>query len=220
VRTSTLVAAVAAAVVVALLALMPAGSPPQPVQEGAATVPVERADVVCPPMPAAGDARAAVTVPVLGQDGVAAGTLETNPVQVRADGSTLSRLGARGEVWRGDGDVVGGGLLAHTEGALAAGLSGMTASDLDDDRASGLSGAACVGPGSSWWFVGAGSSVGRDGTLVLSNVSQAVAVVDLSFYGPDGPVEDVDSKQIAIEPGDARELPLADFVPGVGDVAV
>lgn len=222
-RASSLVAGAAVVVVAGLLALMPAGSPPQPAQEQpAATLPVERADVVCPPMPAPGDPRAALTAPALGQEptGMNNAKLENNPVQVRADGSTLGRIGARGEVWRRDGDPVAGGLRARAEGELAAGLVGVATSDIDAGGASGTATAACVGPASSWWFVGGGSSVGREDTLILSNASPTVAVVDLSFHGPEGPVEDVDSKQIAIEPGDQQEFPLADFVAGVGDVAV
>lgn len=215
-KASDLLAVAAALVVAGGVVVLPDSARPETDQVDARTVPVERAEIVCPPMPAEGDARAAVTAPRLGKES----DLERNPVRVFSDGSTLTRIGERGEVWRDDSGAVGAGFSARVVGALAAGLSGVVTSELEADRASGLATAACVRPASSWWFVGAAGSVGHDATLVLTNASSGVAVVDLVFHGPDGLIEEVTSEQIALDAGAQQKLPLADFVAGVPDVAV
>lgn len=215
-RASDVTAAAAVVAVVAGLAVLPDSARPEVDEVDVRTVPVERAELVCPPMPAEGDATAAVTAPIVGADS----DLQRKPVQVRSDGSTIARIGRRGEVWRSGAEAVGSGFSVRAVGALAAGLSGLVTADLDGRRVAGRATAACVSPASSWWFVGAGSTVGREGTLVLTNASSGVAVVDLVFHGPKGLLEDVDSEEIALEAGAQRALPLADFVPGVEDVAI
>jgi len=216
-RGSDLLAAGAVLATTAVLALMPDSEAPPSDETGAKELPVEQTDLVCPPMPASGQVGAAITPPQV--DAPGSSSLESNPVRVVSNGSSVARISERGEVWRGDGGVVSDGVLAQVDGALAAGLSGVVSADLDDDRVAGQATATCVTPSSSWWFVGAGSSVGRSDTLVLSNASPGVAVVDLAFHGPDGPL-DVENAQVSLDSGARQELPLEDFVAGESDVAV
>jgi Family of unknown function (DUF5719) len=199
----------------AALAVAPSGEDAEPAGTPATTAPIERAVVACPPMPLRdATASAAVVAPVL--EGLSAAALEDDPVQIVAGEATLARVGRRGETWRDDTGALAGGFVARTDGALAAGLSATVTADVDSGRAT----AACVGPASTWWFVGAGSSVGRRGVLQLANISRGVSVVDLTVHGPAGIVEELGMDQVVMEPGSRQAVPLDDIVPGVPDVAI
>ncbi len=78
----------------------------------------------------------------------------------------------------------------------------------------GLAVAPCTPTGDSWWFAGVDTSVGSISRLVLSNPTPAVAVVDLTFYGPKGIESAVGARGIPIAPRSRQSLDLARFAPG------
>ncbi|MDO9378603.1 MAG: DUF5719 family protein, partial [Nocardioidaceae bacterium] len=84
----------------------------------------------------------------------------------------------------------------------------------------GLAAASCAAAARDRWFVGAGTTAERSGTLVLANPGEGPAVVDVTLLGPDGPVETVDGTGIVVDPGDAVQVPLDDLAAGTADVAV
>lgn len=78
-----------------------------------------------------------------------------------------------------------------------AALSGLVARDMAGAGA-GLSSTPCPVPGTEWWFVGAGSQVGRGATLLVSNPAQEPARFDLVLYGRTGPVAALAGKGIDV----------------------
>ncbi len=84
----------------------------------------------------------------------------------------------------------------------------------------GLTVAPCGAPGRHWWFQPVDTSVGTTSRLVVTNPASTVAVVDLRLFGPNGPVDAVGRRGIAIAPGTTRQLSLATFAPGVDALTV
>ncbi len=101
------------------------------------------------------------------------------------------------------------------KGGLAAGAFAGQESVFDDQRVSGLAVSACQQPADSWWLNAVDTSVGSTARLVLSNPTPAVAVVDLKFYGPDGPVNAVGARGIPLAPHSRDSVDLARFAPGL-----
>jgi hypothetical protein len=181
-------------------------------------VAVAQADGVCPD-PAA-DARTQTRVSV-----AAPGGGDENPGRGRAhlaqlDGDSVPldvSVPASGSVLAA---TDAGPLVARAEGAAAPGLAvGMlTRSTVDSGR--GLLGTTCVTAGSDWWFVGSGSVVGQRGRVYLSNPEAAPAVLDLTLYGQDGPIDAPAGRGIAVAAG-AQEVPLLDaLAPGISVFAI
>ncbi len=87
-------------------------------------------------------------------------------------------------------------------------------------RDAGLAVAACSATADSWWYAGVDTAVGSTSRLVLSNPTPAVAVVDLTFYGPQGRVAAVGAHGIPVAPRTRQSLDLARFAPGLDAVTV
>jgi hypothetical protein len=79
--------------------------------------------------------------------------------------------------------------------------------------ATGLASAACLAPGTSWWFVGAGSQPGRGSALYVSNPAPEPARFDLSVLARSGPVEALAGKGIDLGPRSSVRLRLDALVP-------
>lgn len=82
-----------------------------------------------------------------------------------------------------------------------------------DGNLEGLAVASCTEPGSSAWFVGGSTEVGRTTLLVLTNPSGMQAEVDLEIWAEDGPVSAPGMRGISVPAGGQRVLSLAGFVP-------
>ncbi len=191
---------------------------PRPVGAGGPAVPVAQSDGVCPD-PAA-DARTQTRVSVAapgvgdgspGRGGAHLAKLdgETVPldVGVPASGSVL----ATPEV---------GPLVARAGGAAAPGLAVGMLTRSTVDAARGLLATTCVTAGSDSWFVGSGSVVGQRGRVYLSNPEAAPAVVDVTLYGPDGPLDAPAGRGIAVAAG-TQEITLLDaLAPGTSVFAI
>jgi hypothetical protein len=192
----------------------PAGTAP-PVN--ARRVPVEHTTLVCPAPGVAGPRTglAAVTSVPLPDPPALAGS----PARIGTGRGPAAELDHRGATWSDASAPVQDEVQVSADGGLAAGLAAAVAGVLDDETR-GLAAASCAPPGSHWWFVGAGSTPQRSGVLQLANPTSGVAVVDLVFYGPHGPVEPAGGQGLAIAPGARRSVPLTNLVPGLGDVAV
>lgn len=229
-RLTDLAAVAVAGLAVAGFALMPGTAEPEgPAARPQASRTVDRAQLVCPPLPAPDDASARTTVVVPPLTAVPAAPspepdseppVRAGIVQVRGPETTLARLTQRGDTWRTDRDAVIGGFTADVTGSLAAGLSATTSSAYDTPRVRGLAVSACALPRSEWWFVGAGSSVGRAGSLVIANPTDGVAQADITLYGPDGVLDQAAVDPVALEPGGRKAIALEDVAPGVEDLAI
>ncbi|MFY0409254.1 DUF5719 family protein [Solicola sp. PLA-1-18] len=105
-------------------------------------------------------------------------------------------------------------------GSLAPGAVGLTAAVAPAGLGGGLAAADCAAPARDRWFVGAGTSAERAGTLVLANPGEGPAVVDVSLHGADGEIETVGGAGVVVDPGATREVALDDLAAGTDDVAV
>ena len=113
-----------------------------------------------------------------------------------------------------------GPLVARANGASAPGLAAgmLTRSTVDAMR--GLAGTACTVPGTDFWFVGSGAVVGQRGRVYLTNPEAAPAVVDITLFGPDGPVDAPAGRGVPVAAG-SQEVRLLDaLAPGITRFAV
>jgi uncharacterized protein DUF5719 len=114
-----------------------------------------------------------------------------------------------------------GATVLRGVGSLAPGAAGAQWSL--PRRAAASAGTAvveCLPPAADWWFAGAATSVGSSSTLVLSNPSSSVAVVDLTFFGPAGEVATPGSRGVAVAPRSSRSIGLSSFAPAVSALTV
>ncbi len=72
----------------------------------------------------------------------------------------------------------------------------------------GLASAACPEPSPEWWFVGAGSQLGRGSALLVSNPAQEPARFDLRLFARSGPVAALAGKGINLGPQSRVRLRL------------
>jgi hypothetical protein len=70
------------------------------------------------------------------------------------------------------------------------------------------------------WYLGVGSGGKHLSTLVLSNLSSAPAVADVSFWGPEGHIDAVDADGIVVDPFTVRRVDLSDLAAGEAELAV
>ena len=181
----------------------------------ASVVPTTAADLGCPAVPL--EAGATSEIVAVGAPG---------PAQRQADGTlTLRRLSSdtrplpsteRAGRWQRisqpNPPAVAVGVSARdglAPGAYAAAVTTPAAR-----RSTGLAVTACEHPRDEWWFTGADTTVGSVARLVLANPTPAVAVADLTLYGPRGPVDAPGSRGIPIAPDSSVALDLARFAPG------
>lgn len=186
---------VVAGILLALVGIgsvLPRSTGPQPAVP--TLEPVDSSTVVCPEPGAVDGAVTTSTVAVVpglpGQDREGAAEVTylrgTGEEEREEPGIVLAEPGDSGQV-QADARRLPP-LAVRTVGSLAPGLVA-TESTIDsyaDGR--GLSSTACLGPDTSWWFVGSGSTAGRESNLILVNPESSPAEVDISIAGPDGPI--------------------------------
>ena len=148
------------------------------------------------------------------------GALTVGPVGSAASGPRVKlteRQRATVVPWR----AALGATVLRGVGSLAPGAAGAQWSL--PRRAAASAGTAvveCLPPAADWWFTGAATSVGSSSTLVLSNPSTSVAVVDLTFFGPAGEVATPGSRGVAVAPRSSRSIGLSSFAPAVSALTV
>lgn len=158
-----------------------------------------------------------------GGDGTGDGSGETVPADegaVAADGAPQGGLSAPGDA----AQVVAEesrlpALEIRTLGGLAPGLvaAQTTQDSFNDGR--GLSSQACLGPDTTWWFVGGGSTAGRESQLVLVNPESTPAELEVAISGPEGPVSVPRLRGIVVEPRSRVVVRLSREAPRLPAVA-
>ena len=139
-----------------------------------------------------------------GGDGTGDGSGETVPADegaVAADGQPQGALLEPGDAAR----VVAQesrlpALEVRTLGGLAPGLVAAQTTQDSFSAGRGLSSQPCLGPDTTWWFVGGGSTAGRDSQLVLVNPESTTAELEVAISGPDGPVSTPRLRGLVVEP--------------------
>lgn len=102
-------------------------------------------------------------------------------------------------------------------GSGGAGFFTTTASE---DAGGGLIVAACPPTVDESWFIGLGSGARHESRLELTNLSDVIAVADISLWGPEGLIEAVGAEEIVIEPRQARSLDVSKLASGEPELAV
>lgn len=218
-RVSAAVAAAACAVSIGAVAWASRPAEPLAVSErSAAEVPTTQTTLACPEStarakastrlsavaPAGPGTAGQVAVAPLGEAATELGTVDTA-------GEVLSlALGADAQ----PAAVVTG------RRALSRGLAAWQATREAGKAITGEAVSWCLPAADAWWFSGVSTDVGSTSRLVLTNTTPAVAVVDLAFYGPDGEVQAVGERGIAVPPQGRAALPLARFAPGLDAATV
>lgn len=164
-----------------------------------------------------GDADISTTVTAYSPSGIAgapsSGSASLRPV---AGGSSLfgtPKPGVPKVETRSSGpNSLGSAYVGQADGGLAPGFSlGETISATSGPDA-GLSGTACQGPGTQFWFVGASGSVSRNSYLYLSDSDASVAEFNVTLYGAQGPIEAVGAAGQPLAPGKTQAFLLSSLL--------
>jgi hypothetical protein len=111
-------------------------------------------------------------------------------------------------------------ILLEASGSWApAAVAGIASTELDGPGA-GLASAACLPARPQWWFVGAGSELGRGSALLVSNPAAEPARFDLALYARSGPVDVLVGTGIDLAPQAHVRLRLDALAPGQDVLAI
>ena len=214
--------AVAAVVVVVVGAGTLLRPEPVPPAQGAAVVePVGSVSVVCPEPGAAEDLGVRLTAAVVpdlpGQDREGLARIVTLP----GDRSASAKITVPG----GQTQLLAYGIVRPpAEGVAVGGLApGFVADQWSRDpqgEGRGLASLACAPATASAWYVGGGATVGRRTRILLVNVEDTAAQVDVLVFGPDGPIEAPAGRGVVVRPGSRQVLRLDALVPGAKATAI
>ncbi len=197
-------------------ALVPRPSSARPT---ARTVPVIGAEAVCPDLRQGATLTTRVSAGVALADQIAVGevgSLTAQPLRATAGSSApaalpLTRSGqvAVGLATEVDGDA----LVVRADGPVAAGLEleQVTRGEVGSER--GLAGLRCARPSTLAWFVGGASTVGDASLLVLANTDDVPAVVDVTVWTADGPVDPRPGLGLSVAPHARAAVRLDELAP-------
>ncbi len=119
-----------------------------------------------------------------------------------------------GQVSVGLGTAVNdNGLVVSATGALATGLEVEEVFRANDGRFRGLANLRCEPPRREAWFVGASTGVIDDSQLVLANVDDTPATVDITAFGHAGTVDQRPGQGITVPPHARVVYPLDQLIP-------
>ncbi len=150
-----------------------------------------------------------------GADALAIATIGEPAIEVGSLGGELDQS----EVSvTGAAEVQGGASIVQRNEEST--LSAAQALALDVEAVRGFAASECAETRLDQWLVGGSTRTGRQTVLTIANASQVSASVDVTVFGPDGPVESVGSSGIAVSGGSSIVLDLAAIAPGVPDAVV
>lgn len=113
-----------------------------------------------------------------------------------------------------------GPVLAGATGSAAPGATAGQSSRATQGKLRGLAETPCVRPSDDFWFVGAGSQIGRDGRLFLTNVDQKRVSLDLELFDENGRVRPGRDRVVTVRPHGRRVIALDDLAPTSQRLAV
>ncbi len=115
--------------------------------------------------------------------------------------------------------VDGSGVIVRQQGK-GSGAVGFYAGTAGKKHGGGLAVGSCPATFEEGWFLGVGSGAEHESTLVLTNLSESPAVADLTFWGPRGRVDAIESDGIVVDPFTTKRVKLADLAAGEPELAV
>jgi hypothetical protein len=127
---------------------------------------------------------------------------------------------ASGQVAVGLGTGINDGLVVSANGDLAAGLEVEQVTRGERGINRGLAGLRCEPPRPEAWFVGGSTLGGDQSTLVLANIDDTAATVDVSVFSATGPVDNRPGQGITVQPHTRQEIALDTLAPDRALLAV
>ncbi len=194
-----------AVVMVLAAVLAPGGGTKDDGARTPSSVPVTQSSYACP-------AGSIITVAAGQVEPSTSATADVLPA--RTPDSTL----AGADAWR-TAVVDGQGVVVDQQGT-GSGAVGYFAGTAPASGGGGLVVGACTGVVDDAWLMGLGSGNGHFSTLILTNLSGSSASVDVSLWGPEGPIDAVDADGIVIEPHSVRRIRLDELAAGESEIAV
>lgn len=145
---------------------------------------------------------------------------------VAGSGSTASVVPGRAraealedaQTWRSS-IVKGHGVIVQQRGR-GSGAAGFFAGTAPKSGGGGLVVGSCPGIVDDAWMLGLGSGGKHFSTLILTNLADSPAAVDVSLWSPKGEIDAVDSEGIVVKPFSVRRIRLDDLAAGESELAM
>lgn len=115
--------------------------------------------------------------------------------------------------------VKGSGVMVQQNGR-ASGPVGFFAGTASKKGGGGLVVGGCPGVVDDAWLLGLGSGGKHFSTLILTNLADTPAAVDLSLWGPKGKIDAVGSEGIVVKPSSVRRIRLDELAAGEAEIAM
>ncbi|WP_332667842.1 DUF5719 family protein [Aeromicrobium sp.] len=115
--------------------------------------------------------------------------------------------------------VDGSGVMVEQQGR-ASGPVGFFAGTAPKRGGGGLVVGSCPGVVDDAWLLGLGSGGKHFSTLILTNLADTPAAVDLSLWGPKGKIDAVGSEGIVVKPSSVRRIRLDELAAGERELAM
>ena len=115
--------------------------------------------------------------------------------------------------------VDGSGVMVQQRGR-ASGAVGFFAGTAPKKGGGGLVVGSCPGVVDDAWLLGLGSGGKHFSTLILTNLADTPAAVDLSLWGPKGKIDAVGSEGIVVKPASVRRIRLDELAAGEAELAM
>ena len=115
--------------------------------------------------------------------------------------------------------VDGSGVMLEQQGR-ASGPVGFFAGTAPKKGGGGLVVGSCPGVVDDAWLLGLGSGGKHFSTLILTNLADTPAAVDLSLWGPKGKIDAVGSEGIVVKPSSVRRIRLDELAAGEPELAM
>lgn len=184
------------------------------------TVPITTAALVCPQAggtPPGGAAR--IGYAAFGTDPVDIGTTSASTMPLDPDGVSAPLPLKGGHAWVVDGPKTVGPVQVSLDGPLATKVGAVQFTRQTVAKSWQVSSAPCEGPTTHAWFVGFSTGVGAHATLLLSNVDNVAANVNVGIYGDTSPPNTDAERGITVAPRTQVAVQLDNVAPGLSNAA-
>ncbi|MRK01000.1 hypothetical protein GEV27_05645 [Aeromicrobium sp. S22] len=157
----------------------------------------------------------------------AGSVIDVTAGQVSAGSSRTARVlpgreavDALGDAGAWQSDVVDGpGVIVQQDGRRS-GAVGYFAGTAPASGGGGLVVGSCPGIVDDAWLLGLGSGDEHFSTLILTNLADSTASVDLTLWGPKGRIDAVDTQGVVIEPFSVRRIRVDSLAAAEPELAV
>lgn len=185
---------------------------------------VGRAAIGCPILASATGTSTAVDAvsPVL-PDGTPVAGGKQSPLEVRklgGSGPPLATATERGRTVSAKQGAYPSPVGIRLTGPLAAGTTATATATADAGVNRGMASTVCSTPSSEFWFAGASSASGRRDALVLTNLDEANASVDVTFLSASGKLEDAGGRGLVVRGRSQTEVFLSNVAKGQRELAL